>query len=203
VQEPFQLPDGSGIRLTIARYYTPTGRSIQKPYNKGSEDYFYHMYTEPGIHESESPDSPGFLDSLKFMSPGGKILYGGGGIMPDVYLPVDTSGISTYFMNTRPLIYMFSLKYTENNRDVLRQFTDTRELEKFLDKQALLDKFVLYAAENRIKPDPEGIRISGNIIHTQLKAYITRNILDNNGFYPIWQKIDNTLLKAINILAEK
>jgi len=77
------------------------------------------------------------------------------------------------------------------------------ELEKFLDKQALLDQFIQYASENGIKKDPEGLKLSGNIIHTQIKAYVARNILDNKGFYPIWESIDTTLLYAIDFLKEK
>jgi carboxyl-terminal processing protease len=98
------------------------------------------------------------------------------------------------------LIYRFSLKYTETNREILKKFTDSGELEKYLDKQALLDQFVQFAAQNGIKKDPEGIKESGRIIHTQLKAYIARNILDNKGFYPIWTEIDTTLKSAIDYM---
>ncbi len=200
VQEPIPFADGSGMRLTVARYYTPTGRSIQKPYNDGFEKYYDDLNTRYIHGEYEVSDSIHFSDSLKFTTPGGRIVYGGGGIMPDKFVPVDTSGISPYFLKVRSLIYRFALKYTENNRELLKKFTESGEMEKFLDKQALLDQFVRFAATNGIMKDPTGLKISGNIIHTQLKAYIARNILDNKGFYPIWEEIDTTLRYAIDYL---
>jgi carboxyl-terminal processing protease len=200
VQEPVPFADGSGMRLTIARYYTPTGRSIQKSYNDGFDKYFNDLNTRFVHGEFEVSDSIHFSDSLKFTTPGGRIVYGGGGIMPDKFVPVDTSGISPYFVKVRSLIYRFALKYTENNRESLKKFSESGELEKFLNKQALLDQFVPYAAANGIKKDPVGIKISGDIMHTQIKAYIARNIFDNKGFYPIWEHIDTTLKYAIEFL---
>ena len=120
--------------------------------------------------------------------------------MPDKFVPVDTSGVSPYFVKTRSLIYRFALKYTENNREELKKFTEAREMDKFLDRQPLLDQFVQYAAVNKIKSDPDGLKTSKEIIHTQIKAYIARNILDNKGFYPIWENIDTTLKYAIDFL---
>jgi len=200
VQEPIPFSDGSGMRLTIARYYTPTGRSIQKPYKDGFEKYYDDISERYTHGEFEVSDSIHFSDSLKFTTHGGKIVYGGGGIMPDKFVPVDTSGVSAYFRKTRSLIYRFALKYTENNRESLKRYTETGEIEKYLDKQALLDQFAQFAATNGVKKDPTGLKISGSIIHTQIKAYIARNILDNKGFYPIWEEIDTTLKYAIEFL---
>jgi carboxyl-terminal processing protease len=215
VQEPIPFPDGSGMRLTIARYYTPTGRSIQKPYSEGFADYFDDLNSRYDRGEFEVPDSIHFSDSLKFTTPGGRTVYGGGGIMPDKFIPVDTSEISTYFIRVRPFIYQFALKYTEKNRDLLRKFTEAGELEKYLDKQGLLDQFMKFLASNNlrsaqpagskspsvvVKPDLQGLKTSGRVIHTQIKAYIARNILDNKGFYPIWEQIDTTLKYAIKYL---
>ncbi|HUX59177.1 MAG TPA: S41 family peptidase [Bacteroidales bacterium] len=200
VQEPIPFSDGSGMRLTIARYYTPTGRSIQKPYNNGFEEYFDDLNNRYSRGEFEVPDSIHFSDSLRFITPGGKVVYGGGGIMPDKFVPVDTSGVSSYFIKVRSYIYRFALKYTENNREVLKKYTESDEMKKFLDKQTLLDQFVKYAEANGIKKDPEGLKTSGDIIHIQLEAYIARNILDNKGFYPIWENIDTTLKYAIDYL---
>jgi len=201
VQEPVMFSDGSGMRLTVARYYTPSGRSIQKPYNEGTDKYYedFHKLFERG--ESLVEDSIHFNNLPKFKTPGGRILYGEGGIMPDKFVPLDTSGLSEYFMKVRSsLIYRFSLKYTEVNRETLTKFTDAGTLEKYLDSQALLDQFVQFAAQNGVKKDPVGLKESGRIIHTQLKAYIARNILDNKGFYPIWTEIDTTLKYAIDYL---
>ena len=203
VQEPVPFSDGSGMRLTIARYYTPTGRSIQKPYNNGFDKYYNDLNQRFSHGEFEVSDSIHFSDSLKFTTPGGKIVYGGGGIMPDKFVPVDTSGVSPYFLKVRSLIYRYALKYTETNRETLKKYTESGEMEKFLDKQPLLDQFVQYAATTGIKKDPKGLKVSGNIIHTQIKAYIARNILDNKGFYPIWEEIDTTLKYAIDYLKKE
>jgi carboxyl-terminal processing protease len=197
------------MRLTIARYYTPTGRSIQKPYAEGFDDYFEDLNTRYNRGEFEVSDSIHFSDSLKFTTPGGRTVYGGGGIMPDEFIPVDTSEVSRYFLLVRPFIYQFSLKYTEKNREPLKKFTEAGELEKYLDKQGLLDQFSRFIdSENLqparlaggIRPDPDGLRTSGRVIQTQIKAYIARNILDNKGFYPIWEQIDTTLKYAIKFL---
>jgi carboxyl-terminal processing protease len=202
VQEPVSFSDGSGMRLTIARYYTPTGRSIQKPYKDGFDKY-YDDLNERYIHgEFEESDSIHFSDSLKFTTPGGRIVYGGGGIMPDNFVPVDTTMLSPYLARVRALIYRFALKYTETNREKLKKYTESDELEKYLDKQALLDQFAVFAENNNVKKDPAGLKTSGKVIHTQLKAYIARNILDNKGFYPIWEEIDTTLKYAIKYLEE-
>lgn len=200
VQEPIPFADGSGLRLTIARYYTPTGRSIQKPYNNGFDEYFDDLNSRYERGEFEVSDSIHFADSLKFTTPGGKTVYGGGGIMPDIFIPVDTTGRSSYFLAVRPHIYRFALKYTENNRETLKKFKEAGEMENYLDKQALLDQFTDFASKNGVRKDIEGLKISGSIIHTQLKAYIARNILDNKGFYPIWRELDTTLQYAIDFL---
>ncbi len=200
VQEAVPFPDGSAMRLTVARYYTPTGRSIQKPYNNGFDDYFNDLNNRYDHGEFEVSDSIHFNDSLKFTTPGGKIVYGGGGIMPDIFVPVDTNGISQYFLKVRPSIYLFALKYTESNRESLKRFTEADELERYLDRQGLVKQFTDFTSKNGIATDYTGLRTSELIIHTQVKAYIARNILDNKGFYPVWEKIDTTLKYAIDFL---
>jgi carboxyl-terminal processing protease len=122
--------------------------------------------------------------------------------MPDIFVPLDTTGISPYFLAVRPQIYRFALKYTETNREKLQILTETSEMEKYLDKQRLLEQFTEFAAGAGIKKDPEGLKTSGPLIHTQLKAYIARNILDNKGFYPILDDIDNTLKIAVRHLGK-
>ena len=200
VQEPVNFPDGSGMRLTIARYYTPSGRSIQKPYDEDFEKYYDDLTIRYYNNEYEVPDSTHFADSLKYTTIGGRTVYGGGGIMPDKFVAADTTGITAYFIKARAWIYPFSLTYAENNRETLKKYLEADDFEKFLDKQGLLDQFVRYASANNLKPDPEGLKVSGSIIHTQIKAYIARNILDNKGFYPIWEDIDTTLKYAIEFL---
>jgi carboxyl-terminal processing protease len=205
VQEPVMFRDGSGMRLTIARYYTPTGRSIQKPYNNGYDDYYNDLNDRFLRGEFQIADSIHLPDSLKFTTPGGRTVYGGGGIMPDVFVPIDTAGVSSYFLQVRNsgLIYRYAMRFTEDNREALTIYNDIKELESYLDRQALLDSFMNYAESQGIKKDMEGRKISGNLLEIQLKAYIARNILDNKGFYPIWKELDSTLKTAIDFLREK
>lgn len=203
VQEPVSFADGSGMRLTIARYYTPTGRSIQRSYANGFDDYYEELLARAARGETTAADSIHSSDTVAFKTPGGRIVYGGGGITPDKYIPVDTTGISQYFVNVRPLIYRFALKYTESNRINLGKFTEADEMKRYLDRQQLMNQFVRFAAVNGVPEDREGLRLSGRIIDVQLKAYIARNILDNKGFYPIWEDIDSTLKYAIDFLRDK
>ena len=202
VQEPVMFRDGSGMRLTIARYYTPTGRSIQKPYDEGTDKYYEDLGNRLMHGEFEEADSIRQDDSLKFTTPGGKTVYGGGGIMPDIFIPMDTTGVSDYFMAIRNsgLLYRYALKYTEDNRETLKKYKELPALENWLSNQDLLSKFVRFADQNGIPANRQQLAVSENIIHVQLKAYIARNILDNKGFYPIWQEIDKTLLDALEYL---
>ena len=202
VQEPVMFNDGSAMRLTIARYYTPTGRSIQKSYSNGYEQYYEDLNERFFRGEHRAADSIKFADSLRFVTPGGKIVYGGGGIMPDIFIPADTTGMSIYFMKIRNagLIYRYALKYTDSNREMLGKFDNITDLKKHLDTRDLLKNFVTYASQNGVPAEAAGIRISGDIIDIQIKAYIARNMLDNDGFYPIWQALDKTLKDAIEYI---
>jgi len=190
------------MRLTIARYYTPTGRSIQKPYDQGVDKYYEDLGNRLMHGEFEEADSIRHDDSLRFTTPGGKTVYGGGGIMPDVFIPLDTTGISDYFLAIRNsgLLYRYSLKFTEDNRETLRKYNDLPALIGWLDSQNLLSKFITYAGQNGVPARKDQIEISKKVIEVQLKAYIARNMLDNKGFYPVWQEIDKTLLDALSYL---
>ena len=203
VQEEMRFSDGSALRLTVARYYTPTGRSIQRSYENGKEDY-YHDFADRWMRgEFEHQDSIKFDDSQKFVTPGGKIVYGGGGIMPDVFVPVDTSGSSEYYNKVRSLglMYRFAFNYTDLHRSSLDQFTKAEEIEGYLDDQDLMPQFIAYAREKGIEPDYEDIRISERVLLKTIKAYVARNIIDNVGFYPIIADIDQTLKVAIDTIA--
>ncbi len=203
VQEEMRFGDGSALRLTVARYYTPTGRSIQRSYENGKEDY-YHDYAERWMRgELEHEDSIKFDDSQRFVTPGGKIVYGGGGIMPDVFVPVDTSGASDYYNKARSLglMYRFAFYYTDIHRSSLDQFTTARDIEGYLDDQDLLPQFITYASEKGVKPDYKDIRNSEEVLQKTIKAYVARNIIDNDGFYPIIADIDQTLKVAIDTIA--
>jgi carboxyl-terminal processing protease len=204
VQEQIMLNDGSAIRLTIARYYTPTGRCIQKSYAQGNKEYYMDLHERFEHGELVEADSIHFADSLKYTTPGGNTVYGGGGIMPDIFVPLDTVGLSDYFtkIRSRGLIYRFAFDYTDQHRQELNQFTNIEDLRKYLQNKDLMNEFTKFAKDKGVPVDREGLKISGNIIHTQLEAYIARNILDNEGFYPIIKDLDNTLLKAVKIMQE-
>lgn len=203
VQEPLVLNDGSMIRLTIARYYTPTGRCIQKSYSNGNDDYYQDLHSRYINGEFMEADSIQFADSLKFVTPGGKVVYGGGGIMPDVFVPIDTIGITNYFRQVRNkgLMYRFAFEYVDKNRDKLIEYTNAEIIEAFLDSQNLLSSFVDYASENGVPKNAQDLLESKHIIHTEIKAYIARNMIDNKGFYPIWNNIDYTFNQAIEYLS--
>jgi carboxyl-terminal processing protease len=201
VQEQVMLSDGSALRLTTARYYSPTGRCIQRDYTDGTEDYYMDFHRRLSHGELVERDSIDLPDSLKFTTPGGRIVYGGGGIMPDYFIPYDTTGITESLMRlTRAgTIYRFALHYSDSNRESLSAFTSPDQVADFLDDKKLLGELLQYAKESGVKLDPAEVKKSEEIIITQLKAYISRNLLDNDGFYPIIQKIDNTLLEALKI----
>ncbi|MBN1949719.1 MAG: PDZ domain-containing protein [Bacteroidales bacterium] len=204
VQTQQDFSDGSALRLTIARYYTPTGRCIQKPYENGESEDYYLELSKRFLHgEATELDSVSFNDSLRYTTPGGKVVYGGGGIMPDVFVPIDTSGISEYLANVRNrgLIYRFALSYTDSHRDELEKLVSVTELRKYLDKQNVLQALVKFAAENDVPPVSGQIHESELILKTQLYAFIARNIYDNEGFYPMIEDIDTTLLKAIEFIS--
>lgn len=200
VQEPMVFKDKSVIRLTIARYYTPTGRCIQKSY-ENKKAYETEIMERMRHGEFEEKDSIQFNDSLKYTTPKGKIVYGGGGIMPDIFVPVDTTGNSKYFQkaSSTGAIYRFALDYTDKNRQTLSQLKTADEISRYLDNNQILKKFITYAKnKHKISPQKNDLQISGRIIKTQVKAYIARNIIDNEGFYPIIQELDNVLIKAID-----
>jgi carboxyl-terminal processing protease len=204
VQEQKPLSDGSAIRLTIARYYTPTGRSIQRPYSRNLNDYYGDLNARYLHGELENADSNKFADSLKFTTPGGKTVYGGGGIMPDIFVPIDTLGVTDYFIDVRNqgLIYRYSLKYADENRTKLVTLKAPGDFVKYLDKQGVMRKFIAFAAAEGVKEVPRDIKTSEKLLKVQLYAYIARNFLDNEGFFPIIQDIDNTLLKAVDTLSD-
>ena len=201
VQEQIPMMDGSALRLTVARFYTPSGRCIQSSYEDGNDEYYEDIYHRFQNMEQLVADSIHFIDSLKYETKGGRIVYGGGGIMPDFFVPVDTTGNSEYFTKIyrKGLIYSFAYLYADEHRDELSTLTNADEFYNFLDKKDALIDFIKYASDKGVAKDEKGLKVSGTIINTQLKAYIARNIIGEEGFYPIIKNIDKTLLRAIEI----
>lgn len=206
VQEQIPFSDGSAVRLTIARYYTPSGRSIQKPYDKGREAYNNDLINRFEHNEMFSADSIRFADSLKFQTVGGRTVYGGGGIMPDKFVPADTSDITPYLREVtgRNILYRFTIEYADRHRDELNNITSLQQLQAFFDKDPnLLEEFIRYAAKAGVAPKAAQIAKSKAIILAQIKAYVGRNTpLEDNAFYYELQDIDNTIQEAIHLLSQ-
>lgn len=204
VQEQIVLSDGSAIRLTVARYHTPTGRCIQKPYKEGREQYYNDLNERFKHGEFFEADSIDFADSLKYTTPKGDIVYGGGGIMPDFFVPIDTSHNSPLFTKVRNkgTIYNFAFQYADDNRDRLEKLGAPKAIDAYLEENNIYNAFLEYAFNHGITRDIEGVEKSRAVINTRLKAYIARNIMNNEGFYPIIHEIDHTMQRATDLLAE-
>ena len=207
VQRQIPYSDGSALRLTTARYYTPTGRSIQKPYTIGDdESYEEDIWNRYKNNEFFSADSIHFADSLKRTTPGGKVVYGGGGIMPDVFIPADTTDVTKYFIEVsgRNILYRYTIEYADRHREVLNAVQTIGDLQALLDSdKTLVDDFVRYAARKGVAPRYGDIARSRRLIEAQLRAYIGRNTkLEDNGFYANIYPVDNVIVRAVGILKE-
>lgn len=193
VQQEMNLGDGSAVRLTTARYYTPTGRSIQKPYNHTDNNKYNNDYLER-IHNGEllSRDSIKVIDSLKYKTPKGKIVYGGGGIIPDVFVSIDT--LSTFNSLLYSELNPFIFKYIDNNRKEMNKW----ELYDFVENFDKNDKiFNQYISELDINfPIPPAARED---LKRYFKAIMARNLFDETGYFIITQKKDNMILKVIEL----
>lgn len=206
VQAQIPFEDGSAMRLTVARYYTPTGRSIQKPYTNGNEEE-YHMDLVNRInhHELFSADSIHFDESMKFTTPKGRTVYGGGGIMPDIFIPIDTLYVSDYYNKVwnSNVLYRYTLDFNDRHRKAMDKVTTIEELDAVLDSESLIDDFVAYAERNGIERDQEGLDKSREVIEAQIRAYIGRNAMaDEAGFYHNIYPIDEAMQRAVEELSK-
>jgi len=203
VQEQLSLPDGSAVRLTVARYFTPSGRSIQKPYTNGhAEEYETELLNRMMHGELENQDSIKFNDSLKYKTKGGKVVYGGGGIMPDIFIPIDKSEHYKYYntLLNRGLIHQFTFEYTDRNRQMLNRYKTFDDFNKrFVINDAILNEFKAYATKEGVPTDPAGLAYTKNELTNLMKALISRNIYNDKGFYPIYLKSDKTFKKAMEV----
>ncbi|MDP2424179.1 MAG: S41 family peptidase [Bacteroidales bacterium] len=201
VQRPFNLPDSSVIRLTTAKYFTPSGRSIQKPYNEGVKEY--HMDLRKRLEHGEMvyADSIRFPDSLRFYTNNKRVVYGGGGIMPDIFLPIDTTSNSAYYTSLfrKGVFNSFTMEYLNTNRRRLEKLFPTTDkfFSEFDVDGAFLQQFIEYAAKQGVEKDDKGLEVSEKNISHLLKANIARNLFDLNAYYRISLAIDNELQQAI------
>jgi carboxyl-terminal processing protease len=205
VQEQLNMKDGSAVRLTVARYYTPSGRCIQKPYKDGLDNYnndYYHRFVNG---ELEHADSIHFPDSLKFKTRGGKVVYGGGGIMPDIFIPIEKDSTLKFYnlAVNKSLIFQWSFDYTDKNRRQLNRFRTVDDFDAgFQVTAAMYSDFLDYAVKKGLKHEGSNLAENDLRVKTLIKAYIGRNILDNEGFYPILNTIDPGFKKALEIISK-
>ena len=200
VQEQIMLSDNSAIRLTVARYYTPTGRCIQKPFDGDHEKYLLESYERYENGELFSADSIHFVDSLKYTTPKGKTVYGGGGIMPDIYVPLVDDSTEYYFnrIANKGLLYQYAFDYTDRHRQQLQRYQTVDAFDKgFAVTDAMFDALVTMAGEKGIKGTEEQRQVARREADILLKAYIARNLFDDEGFYPIYAPMDEVLQRAI------
>lgn len=203
VQQPIDFSDGSAIRLTIARYYTPSGRCIQRPYENGKDSKYEMDWLDRYEHgEFFSADSVKLDKKLRYSTSLGRPVYGGGGIMPDVFVPRDTTGVTSYLMevSNKGLLIQFSFQYTDRNRAKLDQFNDEIELQKYLEKQNIVEQFVQFAAQKGVKRRNLLINKSRKLLERNLYGNIIYNIQGKEAYIRYINRDDATVLKALEIL---
>ena len=203
VQQQIPFADGSAVRLTVARYYTPSGRSIQKPYKMGEgEDYAMDLINRFEHGEFYSADSVQIADSTVYLTKNGRVVRGGGGIMPDVFVGRDTTLYTPYFNQVvnRAYTYQFAYQYTDRHRKELSKYKDWQSLEKHLLKANWLDEFVAFAQKKGVEPNPEQLAKSKPLLVRLVNAYIVRNILNDEGFFPLFERDDDVTIKAVEHL---
>lgn len=205
VQQQIPFADGSAVRLTVARYYTPSGRSIQKPYKMGEgEDYAMDLLDRYESGEFFSADSVHFADSTVYYTKEGRKVMGGGGIMPDIFVGRDTTLYTPYFniVSNRAYTYQFAYQYTDRHRKELSQYKDWQSLEKHLLRANWLDEFVAFAKAKGVEPKPEQLAKSKPLLVRLVNAYIVRNILNDEGFFPLFERDDDVTIKAVEELTK-
>ena len=203
VQQPIDFSDGSAIRLTIARYYTPSGRCIQRPYESGKDSKYEMDWLDRYEHgEFFSADSVKLDKNLRYSTSLGRPVYGGGGIMPDVFVPRDTTGVTSYLMevSNKGLLIQFSFQYTDRNRAKLNEFTNETELQKYLEKQNIVEKFVRFAAQKGVKRRNLLISKSRKLLERNLYGNIIYNMQGKEAYIRYINQDDATVLKALEIL---
>ena len=205
VQRPFNLPDGSQVRLTTARYYTPTGRCIQRSYEKGSEDYYNEMTKRMKHGEFYHSDSIQFPDSLKYSTLlSGRTVYGGGGIMPDIFMPVDTTFATKLYTDLirKGIFNRFTVDYVMKNRELISNEYSNFEnfYEQFEVTDEMISDFRSLAEEEGVEWNDEQFQRSEPMIKLQLKALIARNEWSQSEYYRVVMKEDKVIKKAVEIL---
>ena len=204
VQAQLPFSDGSAVRLTVARYYIPSGRSIQRPYTNGDEmAYRMDLVNRINHHELFSKDSIRLDKSKEYRTSAGRVVYGGGGVMPDIFIPVDTTKVSDFYNKVwdANILYRFTLDFTDRNRAKLDEAKTLEQLDVVLNEADLIAEFLQYAERNGVTPTEDDLQKSREVLLTQIRAYIGRNTLgDESGYYYNIYPIDDVMLRAVKEL---
>jgi len=205
VQRPFRLPDGAVVRLTVARYYTPSGRSIQKPYDEGTEKYYKNFYEGLNNGEMISADSIHFPDSLKYETENGRTVYGGGGIMPDVFIPWDSTRFNHLYSDLirKGVLNGFVNEYLNDRRKELnKKYKNFEQFNKsFFISQEEFDEFVT-GAKDEIEVNDDDLTPNIDFIKLQIKAMIARNIYNTAAYFEVLWPEDREINKALEVMSE-
>lgn len=203
VQQQMPFMDGSAIRLTVARYYTPSGRCIQRPYEMGKkEEYEKDILDRFEQGEFFNEDSIHFGDSTRYYTKNGRVVLGGGGIMPDIFVGRDTSLMTPYYNKVVNLAftYQFAYQYVDAHRDQLKRYKTWQSLEQYLIKQNLLPQFVAFCKERDVQPKEDQITKSSPLLTRLIHCYIVRDVLGDEGFFPLFERDDEITKKAVEVL---
>lgn len=205
VQKPYYLTDGSMVRLTTANYYTPSGRCIQKPYEEGLTEYRKETENRYSNGEMFNADSIVFSDTLKYKTLlNGRTVHGGGGVMPDIFVPMDTSIYFRYInkLQRNNIIYNYTLEYIDKNREVLKSnYPDFKKFEtKFEVSEEIISEIVENGVKDGIEKDEESLAFTKNDIKKQVKALLARDLYSRDDFYKVFYKDDESVLEALKVL---
>jgi carboxyl-terminal processing protease len=205
VQNQQKLADGSALRLTIARYYTPSGRCIQKTYEKGAESYAVDLWKRYEHGELDNKDSISFKNTKSFTTQKGRTVYDSGGIMSDIFIPRDTVGVTDFSrkVSRKGLVVRYAFFYVDQHRDALSAIANEGGVDAllaYLKQQQLMPGLLALAKEKEITPKGSDLMATRKVLETQVYAFIAQNVMDSEGFYPIISELDNTILEAIKIM---
>jgi carboxyl-terminal processing protease len=208
VQKPYYLTDGSMVRLTTAHYYTPSGRCIQKPYEEGLNEYRNDYENRMLSGEMFNADSVVFSDSLEYKTLlNGRTVHGGGGVMPDIFVPMDTSVHYSYINRLRRnnIVYNYALEYIDKNRnDIKSKYPHFKGFEaKFETTDAMVSEIVENGVKDGIEKDEESLAFSQNDLKKEIKAIIARDLYSRDDFYKVYYKDDEAIIEALKVIGNQ